>query len=166
MEGIVSTLNSQMKLLVKGGDAHTEMAGIASGIQGILNAFAEGKGGPEDLEKFMGFLDDLSDGTIASKAMNNLAQTTQIMTSSASDFTKALNSFKTPRTQLTRLTSNINSVGEALSGVGDAFTEGNVKMKIGKDGKGSIFDKATKDMLATFLSDDELDLDEERRRKN
>ena len=156
MEGIVSTLNSQMKLLVKGGDAHTEMAGIASGIQGILNAFAEGKGGPEDLEKFMGFLDDLSDGTIASRAMNNLAQTTQIMTSSASDFSKALNSFRNPRTQLTRLTSNINSVGEALSGVGDAFTEGNVKMKIGKDGKGSLFDKATKDMLATFLSDDEL----------
>ena len=137
MEGIVSTLNSQMKLLVKGGDAHNEMAGIASGIQGILNAFADGKGGPEDLEKFMGFLDDLSDGTIASKSMNNLATTTQIMTSSASDFTKALSSFKTPRTQLTRLTSNINSVGEALSGVGDAFAQGNIKMKIGKDGKGS-----------------------------
>tara|TARA_R100000951_G_scaffold71507_2_gene60243 strand:- start:2084 stop:5176 length:3093 start_codon:yes stop_codon:yes gene_type:complete len=156
MEGIVSTLNSQMRLLVKGGDAHNEMAGIAEGIQRILNAFKDGKGGPKDLEEFMGFLDDLSDGTIASKAMNNLAQTTQIMTSSASDFTKALSSFKNPRTQLSRLTSNIASVGSALSGVGEAFAEGNVKMKIGKDGKGSIFDKATKDMLATFLSDDEL----------
>ena len=156
MEGIVSTLNSQMKLLVEGGDAHSEMAGIASGIQGILNAFADGTGTPKDLEQFMGFLEDLSDGTIASKAMNNLAQTTQIMTSSASDFSKALNSFRTPRTQLTRLTSNIKSVGEALSGVGDAFSEGNIKMKIGKDGKGSLFDKATKDMLATFLTDDQL----------
>ena len=156
MEGIVSTLNSQMKLLVAGGAAHSEMAGIARGIQSVIDVFAVGEGTPKDLEDFMGFLEDLSDGTIASNAMNNLAQTTQIMTSSASDFSKALNSFRTPRTQLTRLTSNIKSVGEALSGVGDAFSEGNIKMKIGKDGKGSLFDKATKDMLATFLTDDQL----------
>jgi len=158
MEGIVSTLQSQMQLLVKGGDAHNEMKGISEGISGVLKAFKDGEGGPKEFEQFMGFLHDLSEGTIASRSMNNLATTTQIMTSSASDFTKALSSFKTPRTQLTRLTSNINSVGEALSGVGEAFAQGNIKMKIGKDGKGSIFDKATKDMLATFLSDDELEM--------
>ena len=156
MEGVLSTLNTQMKLLSETGDAHKELDGIATGIEKVLESFRKGSKDPEkDFEALMGFVDQLSEGTIASKAMNNLAQTTQIMTSSAQDFAKALSSFKAPQTQLTRLTSNIKAVGNALAGVGEAFAAGDVKMKFNKE-TGTLFDKATMDMLHTFLTPEQL----------
>jgi hypothetical protein len=156
MEGVLSTLNTQMRLLTETGDAHKELKGIADGISAILESFREGSKDPEkDFEALMGFVDQLSEGTIASKAMNNLAQTTQIMTSSAQDFAKALSSFKAPQTQLTRLTSNIKAVGNALAGVGESFASGNVKMKFNNE-TGTLFDKATMDMLHTFLTPEQL----------
>ena len=82
--------------------------------------------------------------------MNNLAMTTQIMTSSATDFNKALSSFKTPQTQLTRLTSNIKAVGGAMTGLAEEFGEGNVAVKFKQDG-GTIFDSATRQMIETFI---------------
>ena len=42
MEGVLSTLNTQMKLLTETGDAHKELKGIADGIEGILESFREG----------------------------------------------------------------------------------------------------------------------------
>ena len=156
MEGVLSTLNTQMKLLTETGDAHKELDGIATGIEKVLESFRKGSNDPEkDFEALMGFVDQLSEGTIASKAMNNLAQTTQIMTSSAQDFAKALSSFKAPQTQLTRLTSNIKAVGNALTGVGESFASGNVKMKFNNE-TGTLFDKATMDMLHTFLTPEQL----------
>ena len=77
------------------------------------------------------------------------------MTISAQDFKKALNSFKAPQTQLTRLTTNILSVGEALSGVAEGFSKGNVALNFNAK-SGTLFDTATMDMLKTFLPEDQL----------
>ena len=89
--------------------------------------------------------------------MKGLSQTTQIMASSAQDFSKALNSFRAPQTQLTRLTTNILAVGDAMAGVGKAFQSGEFKMKVGADGKGSFFDAATTSMMSTFLPGDVME---------
>ena len=151
MTGMVSTLNSQMKLLVEGGTYHTELADLARDIQSVIDVFAEGKGTQGDFDDFLGILDKLEEGTGAQTGLNNLGMTTQIMASSAQDFAKALNSFRAPQTQLTRLTTNIKAVGQALGGVGQAFASGEFKMKMGADGKGTFFDAATTSMMSTFL---------------
>jgi len=157
MTGMVSTLNSQMKLLVAGGTHHTELADLAKGIQSVVDVFALGKGEQGDFDSFLLLLDKLEKGTGAQKGMKGLSQTTQIMASSAQDFSKALNSFRAPQTQLTRLTTNIKSVGDAMAGVGKAFKTGEFKMKVGEDGKGSFFDAATTSMLSTFLPGDVME---------
>ena len=102
MTGMVSTLNSQMKLLVEGGTYHTELAGLARDIQSVIDVFEDGEGTQGDFDDFLGILDKLEEGTGAQTGLNNLGMTTQIMASSAQDFAKALNSFRAPQTQLTR----------------------------------------------------------------
>ena len=72
MTGMISTLNSQMKLLVAGGTYHTELAGLAFDIQSIIDVFAAGKGTQEDFNDFLGILDKLEEGTGAQRGLNNL----------------------------------------------------------------------------------------------
>jgi hypothetical protein len=157
MTGMVSTLNSQMELLVAGGTHHTELAGLAAGIKSVVDVFQAGEGDQGDFDSFLLLLDKLEKGTGAQNGMKGLSQTTQIMASSAQDFSKALNSFRAPQTQLTRLTTNILAVGDAMAGVGKAFQSGEFKMKVGADGKGSFFDAATTSMMSTFLPGDVME---------
>ena len=156
MQGILDMQKTLYPLLLANSDAAQQAFDILDKLGFALRQFKKGKGTQKDFDGMVELIESLKGGTIASKAMNNLAQTTQIMTSSAQDFNKALNSFRAPQTQLTRLTTNIRAVGEALSGVGEAFAKEEVALKFNAE-KGTLFDKATTDMLTTFLSEKDME---------
>lgn len=152
IEGVRDALAAETTLLIKGSAAYQEHnMGIA--LMNQLLKDPESEFARKQVELYLTHIKD--NGTIAGNAMKGLGQTTQIMTSSAQDFNKALNSFKTPQTQLTRLTTNIKSVGEAMEGVAEAFAKGQVQMKMNSK-TGTLFDKGTVDMLKTFLGEDEM----------
>jgi hypothetical protein len=152
LQGFLRILEQEKTLLLAGSEAHKQHT---DGIERLTTLLANPTS-QTAFDNVLKFTKGIEDGTIASKDMNNLAQTTQIMASSAQDFNKALNSFKAPQTQLTRLTTNIRSVGEALTGVSEAFTKENIALKFNAD-SGTLFDKATLDMLTTFLSPEQME---------
>jgi hypothetical protein len=151
LRGIQDILAAEIPLLLQGSEAYNQHKEALKLLLNLIN-------NPTSTEAFNGvkdFLDNVGeDGTIASKAMKGLGQTTQILSSSAQDFNKALASFKTAQTPLTRLTTNIDAVGGALSGLGEKYAKMQVKLKF-KPG-GTVFDKATTDMLKTFIGEADL----------
>ena len=154
LRGVQSILGNFQSLTVGGSTAAQELEGMQSQLQGFIDKAMAGGDQTENFKNIKEFVDTLADkGTIAGNNMNNLGSTTQIMASSAQDFSKALSSFKTPQTQLTRLTTNIKSVGSALKGLGEQFSTADIVMKFDEN-KGTLFDKATKDMLSTFLGEE------------
>ena len=152
LRGIQDILAAEIPLLIRGSDAYKQHR---KGLKLLLDLINN----PTSMQAFNNvkdFLDSVGeDGTLASKAMKGLGQTTQILSSSAQDFNKALASFKTAQTPLTRLTTNIDAVGGALSGLGEKYAKMQVKLKF-KPG-GTVFDKATTDMLKTFIGEKELE---------
>jgi len=151
LTGTQSILGNYQGLTVGGSAASTELAELQTQLAGFIKIARAGGDQTENFKNIKEFMDTLAEkGTIAGNNMKNLGSTTQIMTSSAQDFAKALNSFKTPQTQLTRLTTNIKSVGSALKGLGEQFSTADIVMKFDEN-EGTLFDKATKDMLSTFL---------------
>jgi len=156
LEGIRDALKAEQKLLIINSDAYNQHEGIIKKINTALsdneNNIVLTSGAYSTLISSFETLQE--EGTIAQNTMKGLTQTTQIMSSSAQDFSKALRSFKAPQTSLTRLTTNIQSVGGALSGLGEAFEKLQVKMNF-KQG-GDVFDSATMSMLSTFLSKEDM----------
>ena len=154
LRGTQSILGNYQSLSVGGSAAAVELAEMQTQLEGFINKANAGGDQTENFKNIKEFMDTLAEkGTIAGNNMKNLGSTTQIMTSSAQDFAKALASFKTPQTQLTRLTTNIKSVGSALKGLGEQFSTADIVMKFDEN-KGTLFDKATKDMLSTFLGEE------------
>ena len=154
LRGTQSILGNYQSLSVGGSAAAVELAEMQTQLEGFINKANAGGDQTENFKNIKEFMDTLAEkGTIAGNNMKNLGSTTQIMTSSAQDFAKALASFTTPLTQLTRLTTNIKSVGSALKGLGEQFSTADIVMKFDEN-KGTLFDKATKDMLSTFLGEE------------
>ena len=165
LQGIVDIQRTLYPLLLSNSAAADQSIDIISKLNHAINLAKKSELTREDFQGIIDLIESLKEGTIASKAMEGLSNTTQILSSSAQDFNKALNSFKSPQTELTRLTTNIDSVGGALSGLGERFAKMQVRLKF-KAG-GTIFDKATTDMLKTFLSEDDLkELDRVNKRLN
>lgn len=156
LQGVRRALEAEQKLLIKGSDSYIEHKSIIGDITKALEDNEKGivltSGAYDTLITTFGSLEE--NGTKAQASMKGLAQTTQILSSSAQDFSKALRSFKTTQTPLTRLTTNIDSVGGAISGLGEKFADlqAIMKFKIG----GTVFDNATTSMLSTFLSEEDL----------
>jgi len=152
LEGTIRLLEAEKKVLIKGSTAYKEHNNIIGLVQSTLDDNKDGVLSTTDSYANMSkeFARIAEDGTIAQGVMKGLGQTTQILTSSTSDFEKALRSFKTPQTQLTRLTSNIKQAGDALKGLGDSYASGQVDVKFNKD-TGTLFDNATTTMIDTFL---------------
>jgi hypothetical protein len=152
LEGLKRILQAEQKLLIQSGSAYKEHASIIKMVDDVLldnkNGVIETSGSfkilTTELERVA------EKGTITQNTMKGLGQTTQILTSSTTDFSKALRSFKAPQTQLTRLTSNIRQAGGALVGLGGQYETGEVDVKYNSK-TGSIFDTATTSMLDTFL---------------
>lgn len=153
LEGLIRILEAEQKVLIKSGKAYQEHAGIIETVQNALSDNKEGIIGTtssyELLREQLILLDE--EGTIASRTFENLGSATQILTSSTSDFAKALRSFKAPQTQLTRLTTNILQAGEALQGLGETYASGEADVKFNTV-TGTLFDKNTQAMLDTFLN--------------
>ena len=149
-EGLKTMLEQEETLLLKGSDAHIQHTKGIEALTELLNnptsqsAFDSAKLFVTDIAK---------NGTEAQKSMKGIAQTTQILTSAVNDFSKALNSFKSAQTPLTRLTTNVASVGSTISGIGEAFSKGDAQLdfKIG----GSLFDKGSLNAFKTMLRPDE-----------
>lgn len=153
--GLQSIVTQFQTLTVEGSKASQQLALMESKLKGFIEALQQPGDKTElfkDIQEFITYISE--NGTIASEVMKNLGSTTQIMTSSAADFSKALNSFKTPQTQLTRLTTNIEAVGSAMTGLSGQFAKGQVALRF-KEG-GGFFDEATMSMLKTFLGEDQL----------
>ena len=154
LQGIIDIQRALYPLLQDNSAAANQAILIIEKLELALRKASTGQLTQEDFEGVITLVRELKDGTIASKAMKGLSQTTQILSSSSQDFSKALNSFKTAQTPLTRLTTNIDSVGSALTGLGEKFAEQQVNLRF-KAG-GTLFDKGTTDMLKTFLSPEAL----------
>jgi len=158
LEGVRRSLAAEQTLLIKNSDAYDQHNDLIKLINDTLKANTDGvlmsSGAYEALIK--GFSGVAEEGTIAQNTMKGLGTTTQILAASASDFEKTLNSFKAPQTQLTKLTTNIQQAGSALSGLGEQFSKMQAKMdfKVG----GTTFDKGTMSMLSTFLSEKDLEI--------
>jgi len=162
LQGVKRALIAEQTLLTKSGAAYEQHEKIIKAINVALeeneNKTLLSSGAFENLTTV--FKEIEKDGTIAQNTMKGLAQTTQIMSSSAQDFSKALRSFKAPQTQLTRLTTNISAVGESLNGLGESYAKNLVDIKFAPGGK--VFDGATMSMLKTFLTGAELkDIDKD-----
>ena len=145
MEGLLQALKAEQTLLLENSLAYAQhQVGIKALGDSLDNDVSE-----EAFNAVLTYFQTLKeDGTIAGSAIKGVAQTTQIMTSSVQDFAKALNSFRNPQTQISRLTSNITSIGEAITGLGESYEKLQIKLKVGT---GRLFDKGSMDILKTFL---------------
>jgi len=138
MQGLLDILKAERTLLLLGSDAHKEHT---EGIN-VLTDLLSNPTSQTAFDTAKDFVTKIAvDGTLAQKSIKGVANTTQILTSSITDFSKALNSFKTAQTPLTRLTTNIEAVGSAIRGVGEAFSKGEAALDFTYDG--SLFDKGS-----------------------
>lgn len=149
-QGLLDILKAEETLLLKGSDAHDQHTAGIKALTELLN-------NPSSQTAFDSAKDFVSDiavnGTIAQKSIKGIATTTQIMTSSVTDFNKALNSFKSAQTPLTRLTTNIDAIGSAIKGVGEAYKKGQVALDFTVDG--TLFDKGSMSVFKTILPEKE-----------
>jgi hypothetical protein len=152
MQGMITMLEQERTLLIEGSKAHDQHTdGINRLTESLANPTSE-----KAFNSALEFIKGISkDGTIAAKRMEGLSSATQIMTGAVQDFNKALTSFKTAQTPLTRLTTNIEAVGSAIAGVGEAYSSGDVGLKFSAD-TGTLFDTATRSTLSTFLGKEQV----------
>ena len=154
-QGLKSMLEQERTLLLAGSEAHKEHS---TGIK-LLTEMLGDPTSQAAFDNAKTFFEGIAaNGSIAANSIRGVAMTTQILTSAVTDFNKALTGFRNAQTPITRLTSNVDSIGSAIRGVGEAYAKGQAVLKFAAD-EGTVFDSASEKMIRRFIRNTEANPD-------